>query len=180
MQRQLFVSSRTGNQKFLTTRSVEGSTVGIIGAGNIGGIIARTVQMFSPLETLYFNRSAKDVPASRVELDELITRSDIIFLTLPLAAGRLLDAERIVSIKHDALLVSISPNNLIDYDALLPRLKDGTLRAAIDWPSPSAAYSMLPLDVWFSVNSHSAYNTHQALTNVNESITRTALDLLAR
>ncbi len=121
----------------------------------------------------------KDVNAERFELEQLVATADIIFLTLPANAGTVFDSSLISKIKTDALLVSISPNNLIDYQALLPRLEANEIRAAIDWPSPTEAFDELPLDVWLSFNSHSAYNTHAALTNVNDSVTATAIGLLS-
>jgi phosphoglycerate dehydrogenase-like enzyme len=178
MQRQLFSVSRNGDKKNITTKSVENSTVGIIGAGNIGEIIINAIDIFMPRSIQYYNRSEKSVHTTRTDLDNLVSTSDIIFLTLPMSAGTVFDKELISKIKNDALLVSISPNNLIDYDALLVRLKDGTIRAAIDWPSPTAEFDDLPLDVWLSFNSHSAYNTHTAVNAVNESVVATAISLL--
>ncbi len=47
----------------------------------------------------------------------------------------------------------------------------------MDWPSPISAFDELTLDVWLSFNSHSAYNTYAALTNVNDSDSVTATDI---
>ncbi len=178
MQRQLFSISRNGDKKFVTTISIEDSTVGVIGAGNIGEVIIDAIATFKPRSIQYYNRSAKPVHATRTDLDKLVSTSDIIFLTLPMSAGTVFDNELISKTKKGALLISISPNNLIDYDALLVRLKEGAIRAAIDWPSPTADFDELPLDVWLSFNSHSAYNTQSAINAVNESVTTTAIGLL--
>lgn len=178
MQRQLFSIGRTGTSKNITTRSIEVSTVGVIGVGNIGQKIINAITAFSPKEILYYNRSSKDVPAKTASLEDLVMESDVLFLTLPMSAGTVFNDALISKIKTDALLVSISPNNLIDYQALLFRLQKGEVRAAVDWPSPSPDFDELPLDVWFSVNSHSAYNTKSAITNVDDSVVATAIDLL--
>ncbi|MEO8104818.1 MAG: NAD(P)-dependent oxidoreductase [Candidatus Saccharibacteria bacterium] len=178
MQRQLFTISRNSDKKFVTTKSIEDSVVGVIGAGNIGKCIIDAVSAYKPKGQLYFNRSEKDVNAERSDLEQLVATADIIFLTLPASAGTVFDNSLISKIKTGALLVSISPNNLIDYHALLPRLEANEIRAAIDWPSPTEAFERLPLDVWLSFNSHSAYNTHAAIKNVNDSVTATAVDLL--
>lgn len=178
MQRQLFNISRAGSGKYVTTRSIEDSVIGLVGAGNIGQKILEAVKVFNPKEALYYNRSEKSIGARRAELEELVKVSDVIFLTLPMNAGTVFDSGVISKIKQGALLVSISPYNLIDYDALLPRLQDGTLRAAMDWPSPSPEFDKLPMDTWFSVNSHSAYNTGPSIRNVSDSVTQTAISLL--
>lgn len=178
MERQLFTISRNGSKKFVTTKSIENSIIGVIGAGNIGKHIIDAVSAYKPRKQLYFNRSEKDVNAERSDLENLVVNADIIFLTLPSNAGIVFDSSLISKIKLGSLLVSISPNNLIDYQALLLRLEANEIRAAIDWPSPTESFDKLSLDVWLSFNSHSAYNTHAAITNVNDSVTTTAISLI--
>ncbi|MEK7625786.1 MAG: NAD(P)-dependent oxidoreductase [Patescibacteria group bacterium] len=178
MQRNLVSISRLGDKKNFTTGSLQDSVIGLIGAGNIGQTILDIVTPIQPKEVIYYNRSEKDVKARRVELDELLEKSDIIFLTLPMSAGEILDKENIAKLKKGSLLVSVSPYNLIDFDALLPRLKAGEVRCGVDWPSPSPEFDELSIDVWYSVNSHSAYNTKQAINKVSDSVTETAIGLL--
>jgi len=178
MQRDLFGVGRTGNKKFLTTRSIQGATVGIIGAGHIGQVIIEGVKSFQPKEIIYFNRNSKDIAARQTDLDELVRVSDIIFITLPMSAGLILDEALISKLKTSCLIVSVSPMNLINFDALLPRLQSGEVRCAIDWPAPSAAFDDLPLDVWFNVQSHSAYNTAEAIQSVSDAVTDRAIDLI--
>ena len=179
MQRQLFSISRNGDKEFVTTQSIEDSVIGVIGAGNIGARIIDAISVFNPQKQLYFNRSEKNVQAERTDLDSLVAAADVIFLTLPASAGKVFDNHLLSKVKPGALLVSISPNGLIDFDALLSKLQGGELRAAIDGPSPMQAFDSLSLDVWLSFNSHSAYNTHKAIANVNDSVTATAIALLS-
>lgn len=179
MQRQLFSISRNGNVKSSTTQTIQNSTVGIVGMGNIGAVILDGVSAFKPKRICYYNRSTKAVDIEQVSLEELVKTCDIIFLTLPASAGQVFSAELLAQTKHNCLLVSISPNNLIDYEALLWKLTNGEIRAAIDWPSPNPSFDALSLDTWLSFNSHSAYNTTEALDGVNASVTDTAVKLLA-
>lgn len=178
MQRNLVSISRLGDKKYFTTGSLQDSVIGLIGVGNIGQTILDVVTPIQPKEVIYYNRSEKDIKARRVELDELLEKSDIIFLNLPMSAGQILDKNNIAKLKKGSLLVSISPYNLIDFDALLPRLQSGEVRCGVDWPSPSPDFDELPIDVWYSVNSHSAYNTKQAINKVSDSVTETAIKLL--
>jgi phosphoglycerate dehydrogenase-like enzyme len=178
MQRQLHALSRLGSKQYVTTASIEGSTIGIVGAGDIGTKIIEIVSAFGPKEIIYYNRSEKDISARKVELEELAQQSDILFLSLPMSAGMIFDKYMISQVKRGALLVSISPLNLIDFDALLERLQKGELRASIDWPSPSAAFDELPIETWFSVMSHSAYDTVPAIQAVNNKVTDVAIGLL--
>lgn len=179
MQRDLFGISRTGTKRFLTTKSVQGSVVGVLGAGNVAQAIIAGIKPFQPSEIVYFNRSPKSIDARQVELDELLANADIIFVTLPMKAGLILGAAQIAQLKTGCLLVNTSPMNLIDFAALLPRLQRNELRCAVDWPAPSPAFETLPLDVWFHAQSHSAYNTTEAIRRVSDSVTATAIGLLA-
>lgn len=179
MERQLVSISRLGDKKFLSTGSIQGSVVGVIGAGFIGQKIIDAVKVFSPSEVIFYNRSAKGVSARQIELDELVATADIIFLALPMKAGRVLNAEVIAKIKTNALLVSLSPMNLIDMDALSTRLIDGTIRTVIDWPAPTDGLAKLPIETLYTVNSHSAYNTKQAIALVAENVTDKAISLLS-
>jgi phosphoglycerate dehydrogenase-like enzyme len=160
MQRNLFELSRTGEKTFQTTGSFKDITIGVIGAGKIGIKIINFVKAFEPARVVYYSRSQKEVGANFVELDELVKVSDIIFAAVPKSAGKLLGKEQFVSMKPGALIVSISET--LDYDAALPYLKEGKIRAAIDWPSPGNEFNELPLDVWFNTNDHTAYNTYEA------------------
>jgi phosphoglycerate dehydrogenase-like enzyme len=179
MQRQLVGISRSGDKRYLSTDSIQGSVVGVIGAGNVGRKIIEGVVSFTPNEIIFYNRSSQDVPFARqVELEELVASSDIIFLALPMKAGLILDANLISRLKEDMLLVSISPMNLIDIDSLSSRLIAGNVRAVIDWPSPTEELASLPLETFYTVNSHSAYNTEQAIKLVAEHVTDKAISIL--
>ena len=178
MQRDFFGISRTGDKTLQTTKSIQDSVVGIIGAGHVAQAIIEGISPFKPAEILYANRSEKEIAARKVELDELVADSDIIFLTLPMKAGLVLDARLISQIKPGSLIVSMSPMGLIDFAALLPRLQSGELRCAVDWPAPSPEFEQLPLSTWFHVHSHSAYNTMAAIKSVSDMVTETAINLL--
>ncbi len=179
MQRQLISVSRSGDKRYLSTESIQGSTIGVIGAGSIGQKIIEGVKPFAPSETIFFNRSPQDIASARqVELEELVTNSNIIFLALPMKAGLVLDAELISKLKKGTLVVSISPMNLIDAESMSSRLLAGDIRVVIDWPAPSDELASLPLETFYSVSSHSAYNTKQAIHLVAESVTDTAISLI--
>ena len=134
----------------------------MIGAGKIGQKIIAEAQAFSPEKVVYYSRTQKDCGAEYQELNDLLGMSDVIFVAAPGTSGQLLDSEDISKIKQDALLVSISPMNLINFDALYERLERGDMRAAIDFPPPNDKFKSLPLGIWYNTNSHNAYNTKQA------------------
>lgn len=179
MQRQLIGVSRSGDKQYLSTESIQGSTIGVIGAGNIGQKIIECILPFAPKEIVFFNRSPQDISSARqVMIEELVAVSDIIFLALPMKAGLVLGAELVSKLKRGMLLVSISPMNLIDPESFSSRLLAGEIRAVIDWPAPSHELASLPLEAFYTVNSHSAYNTKQAIYLVAEDVTNKAISLI--
>lgn len=182
MQRNLFDIGRTGDVKFQTTRTLHNSVIGVIGAGKIGSRIIKSAQSFSPSRVIYFSRTQKqeidDTGALFVKKDELLAESDVIFIAAPGSAGQVLDRESISKIKDDALIIHISPLNMVDVDALLERLQEGTLRAAIDWPAPSEEFINLPNRVWYNTNNHSAYNTESVIQLCSDMGTSSLLNML--
>jgi D-3-phosphoglycerate dehydrogenase len=180
MQRRLVEISRVGNVNGVSTGSIEGSIVGVIGAGNIGQKLIEVVQPFHPKEIVYYNRSKVELSGRQVELEELVRTADIIFLALPMKAGEILTAELVSKLKQDSLLISVSPMNLINTESLLGRVRNNEVRAAIDWPNPSEDLKNLPLERWYTVNSHSAFNTKQAVANEGKQVVEKVKSLFDR
>jgi len=182
MQRNLIEVGRTGDVKFQTTRTLHNATIGVIGAGKIGTRIIKSVLRFEPRKVQYYSRTQKsEIDSLGVEftdLNNLLESSDVIFVAAPGSAGRILDKEAITNIKNDALLVHISPFNMIDFDALLERLKTGSIRAAIDWPAPNEEFLKLPNHIWYNTNNHTAYNTHSVIKLCSDMGTKSLLNLL--
>lgn len=180
MQRRLVEISRVGDVNGVSTGSIEGSIVGVIGAGNIGQKLIEVVQPFHPKEVVYYNRSKVELSGRQVELEELVRTADIIFLALPMKAGEVLTAELVSKLKQDSLLISVSPMNLINTESLLGRVRNNEVRAAIDWPNPSEDLKNLPLERWYTVNSHSAFNTKRAVANEGKQVVEKVKSLFGR
>lgn len=178
MLRELLDIGRTGTKKEVTTSTFQNSTVGILGMGNIGQVICKSVEQFSPKEVIYYNRSSKATKAKQATLTEIVEVADVIFITLPKKAGLILDNTMISKLKKGCLIVSISPNNLIDFQSLLVRLKSGEVRCAVDWEAPNKDFEELPLNIWYNVNSHSGFNTEPAIEEVGKSVVQKAISLL--
>jgi phosphoglycerate dehydrogenase-like enzyme len=120
--------------RFSGMRSLNGSTLGIIGLGEIGREIALRAAAFA-MTTHYFQRtklSQDDERALNVSyrpLDRLLADSDWIIPQLPLDATTLgiIDRERLNAMKPGACIVNVSRAELIDRDALLDALRSGHL-----------------------------------------------------
>ncbi|MEI8275377.1 MAG: NAD(P)-dependent oxidoreductase, partial [Hyphomicrobiales bacterium] len=102
-----------------------GKTLGLIGLGGIGGEVARMVQGFG-MKVIAYNRTPRtDAPVSLVDLDTLLTQSDVVSLHLTLGdeTRGFLSPERIARMKSGVILVNTARGALIDEAALLAALK---------------------------------------------------------
>ncbi|EIJ36811.1 2-hydroxyacid dehydrogenase [Thiothrix nivea] len=109
-----------------------GRQAGIIGMGAIGSQVARMLQGFG-IKVVFCNRKPKDSDiATQVDMDTLLAESDIIFLTLSLNADsrHLINADTLAKVKPGAILINISPDELIDIAALDEALESGRLSYA--------------------------------------------------
>lgn len=179
MERNLAELGRTGNKTFQTSNTLHNAEIGVIGVGKIGSRIINMVNTFAPAKVRYYSRTEKpELNAEFVNLDTLLKSSDVVFIAAPGSAGKILDEDAIKKLKDGALIVHISPLNMIDFDALLPRLQNETLRAAIDWQAPSEEFSKLPLHTWYNTNNHTAYNTKSVVKLCSDMGTSSLLSLL--
>ncbi|MEL3906681.1 MAG: D-2-hydroxyacid dehydrogenase [Treponema sp.] len=109
-----------------------GKTLGIIGFGRIGQKVA-ALALAMGMRVLYVNRSLKTVPylagALQVDLDALLTQSDIISLNVPLTNGteKILNADALSKVKSHALIINTGRGQLVDDAAVAAALKNGTL-----------------------------------------------------
>ncbi len=107
--------------------TVHGKTVGIVGSGRIGAATARIFKGFGTevlVHDPYPNPDLDDI-ATRVDLRELLFRSDIVSLHCPLTpeTHHLIDRERLAIMKPTAVLVNTSRGPLIDTQAVIQALK---------------------------------------------------------
>lgn len=115
---------------------LHGKTVGIIGTGKIGTVVARIMTGFGCRVLLYDQvpneALASEIGARYVPLDEIYQQSDILTLHVPLASDNLhlIDARAIARMRRGALLLNTSRGGLIDTHALIEGLKSGQLGGA--------------------------------------------------
>ena len=117
--------------------SLEGMTLGVVGVGNVGSKVAEAASI------LGMNVLLNDPPKEREEgsesfvpLDEIIRRSDIITLHVPLektgpdATWHLFDEARLAQMRPSQILINSSRGPVVDNKALKAALKAGALKAA--------------------------------------------------
>lgn len=79
-----------------------------------------------------FNHVGTELGAHFVSFDDLLSRSDFVVLACPLtkATTQLIDASALAKMKSSSVLVNIARGGVIDQDALVAALQQGTIFAA--------------------------------------------------
>ncbi len=116
---------------------VQAKRLGIIGMGRIGQAMARRAQGFG-MDVVYHNRNRVDARIEQalnchwVPLEELIGHSDFISLHCPLTpeTNQLLDADAFTRIRHGAYLINTARGEVVNEDAMIDALENGTLSGA--------------------------------------------------
>jgi D-lactate dehydrogenase len=117
---------------------LHGRTVGIIGTGKIGCVVAQLFRGFGCEIICYDvseNDQMKEIGARYVSLEELYDQSHIITLHCPLleSTHHLIDAAAISRMKRGVTLLNTSRGALIDTSAVIDGLKSGQIgNLAID------------------------------------------------
>ncbi|WP_026876452.1 2-hydroxyacid dehydrogenase [Jiangella gansuensis] len=112
-----------------------GSTVGLVGYGAIGRRVARILRAFDATVLVadpFVDAAALDPGVELVELEELLSRSDVVSLharLTPQTAG-MIDAEALATMRPGGYLVNSARGGLVDYDALAAALDSGHLAGA--------------------------------------------------
>jgi D-3-phosphoglycerate dehydrogenase len=131
-------------------------TLGIIGIGNIGSLVADRAQCLHMKVIAYdpfiTEEKALQIGVELVDLDSLLSRADFISIHTPLLpeTRNLIDAKAIAKMKRTARLINCARGGIVDEDALAEAIRDGRLAgAALDVfaeEPPSPDHPLLKLD----------------------------------
>jgi D-3-phosphoglycerate dehydrogenase len=111
-------------------------TLGLIGCGNIGSIVAdranglkMKVITYDPYLT---SERAVRLGVEKVELDELLARADVISLHVPMTEStrNILSAETLAKTKRGVIILNVARGGLVDEHALRRLLESGHVGAA--------------------------------------------------
>ena len=111
-------------------------TLGLIGCGNIGGIVAKRANGLEMKVIAYDpflnEERALQLGVEKVELDALLARADIISLHAPVTeqTRNILSAEAIGNTKKGVIIVNAARGGLVDEAALRAALESGHVSAA--------------------------------------------------
>jgi len=129
-----YVRVREGNFSLdgLLGFDLHGKTVGVIGTGKIGSIVARIMHGFGCrvlCHDRYENEECKAFGARYVPVDELLAQADIVTLHCPLTPETLhvVNSASLKKLKHGAMLINTSRGALVETKAVIDALKQGRL-----------------------------------------------------
>jgi D-3-phosphoglycerate dehydrogenase len=131
-------SGRWEKDRFVGTE-LYGKTLGLIGAGNIGAIVADRAQGLKMRVIAYDpylpHERATHLGIEKAELDDLLGRSDFVSLHVPLTpeTRNIISADAIARMKKGARLINCARGGLVDEQALKAALDSGHLKGATDF-----------------------------------------------
>ena len=166
---------------------VQGRTFGIVGYGNIGRATARKARGLG-FDVRVWDR--KGVPGRTtpegfpyMSYEDLVRESDVLSFHTALvpATHHMLNAERLATMKQDAIVVNTSRGAVVDVDALAKALEEGRLWGAgldvfeeeplpADAPIRKAPHTVL--------TSHAAYWSEEAAVELRTRCTQNAIDVV--
>jgi glyoxylate reductase len=122
---------------YMLGTGLQEKTLGIVGLGAIGQAVARRARAFG-MRIVYTGRRRVDpqieaeLGAERLELDGLLSESDVVSLHCPLSEETrgLIDAARLALMKPTAFLVNTARGPIVDEGALADALRSGSIAGA--------------------------------------------------
>ncbi|MHB1130376.1 MAG: phosphoglycerate dehydrogenase [Ilumatobacteraceae bacterium] len=123
---------RAGQWSGLMGSLLKNKTVGIIGFGRIGQVVARLVSAFDATVTAFDTQTISYPNIKQLSFGELCAQSDIISLHVPYSQDthHLIDSAVLNRMKPTALLINVSRGGLIDEGALLTALQNDRIAGA--------------------------------------------------
>ncbi|MDE0495363.1 MAG: hydroxyacid dehydrogenase [Acidimicrobiaceae bacterium] len=132
-------------------RELHRSTVGLVGAGNVGRHVIELLAPFSVTilvaDPYLSDGEAESLGVERVELVELMDRSDVVSIHAPETAQtrRMIGAGELSRLGDGAVLINTARGGIIDEAALIDELATGRIFAFLDVTDPEPPAPDSPL-----------------------------------
>lgn len=179
-------SGRWDRKKFIGVE-LQGKTLGIVGLGRIGRVVASRARALGMLIVAYDPfialEQARDLEVELAPLDEVYARADFLTVHTPLTSETrgLVDRDAIGKMKQGARIINCARGGLVDEDALYEALMSGAIAgAALDVFSeepPPADHKLLQLDQVI-VTPHLGASTKEAQEGVAFTVAEQMRDFL--
>jgi D-3-phosphoglycerate dehydrogenase len=165
-------------------RRIEGQTLGIVGYGNIGRVLANKARCLG-MKILATSRSAKsEQGVTFCSLDELLSGSDYISLHIPATAEtkHLIGVKQLAQMKPTAYLINTARGAVVDEQALAAALKKGQLAGAgldVQQKEPCDLSQPPFNDPRVIVTPHAAFVSQESLENLRRRTAKQVADRLS-
>jgi D-3-phosphoglycerate dehydrogenase / 2-oxoglutarate reductase len=179
-------AGRWDRKKFIGVE-LQGKTLGIVGLGRIGRVVASRARAMGMLIVAYdpfvAPEQARDLEIELTALDEVYARADFLTVHTPLTpeTRSLIDREAFSKMKKGARIINCARGGLVDEHALYEAIKNGTIAgAALDVFSqepPPAEHELLQLDQVI-VTPHLGASTQEAQEGVAFTVAEQMRDYL--
>ena len=165
---------------------LRGRTVGIVGLGHVGSVVAQRLRAFDMKLLAYdpyiTTQRFTELGAAPVDLDTLFAKSDVVTFHCPATreTAHLLDAAAIAKLKPGAIVLNVARGEVVDQDALAAALQSGQVAAAGVDVFPHEPVTTSPLHGLPNVilTPHIGGSSAEALATIGEVISTTTLAAL--
>lgn len=180
-------STRNGEWVRSTGMELKGKTIGIMGLGAIGKVVARCAKGFEMNVIAYdpFINEAycKENNITVCTFDEVVEQADVISLHLPLldSTKHMINKDAISKMKPTTILINTSRGGIIDEDAAYEALKAGKLGGLgldafeIEPPTGSPLFELDNV----VVTPHTGAHTKEATDNMANAAIKNLIDVLS-
>ena len=123
---------RSGSWQPLMGSLISKQTIGIIGYGRIGKMVAGLLLNFGAKVIVHDKFYVQEGNVQSVSLEELLKASDIVSLHLPYSSGNhhFINSNNLKLMKQGSLLINIARGGLVDEKALLSEIESGRIGGA--------------------------------------------------
>ncbi len=149
-----------------------GKSFGIVGYGNIGKSVARIAEAFGMKVCVSSSKPAAELPGVvKMDIDTLFRECDVVSLHCPHTTETcgMVNAERLRSMKHTAILINTGRGPLVDEQALASALRNGEIAGAcldVLCQEPPAVDNPLIGAPNLIVTPHISWSTREARTRL--------------
>jgi D-3-phosphoglycerate dehydrogenase len=179
-------AGRWERKKFVGVE-LQGKTLGIIGLGRIGGVVARRANSFGMKVVAYdpfvAPEQARDLELELAPLDEVFARADFLTVHTPLTAETrgIVNARAFSRMKRGVRIINCARGGLVDETALYDAIKSGQVAGAaldvFEQEPPPPDHPLLGLDEVI-VTPHLGASTREAQEGVALTVAEQMRDYL--
>lgn len=173
---------REGKWEHLSSMSLSGKTIGIIGMGNVGQAVAKRALAF---DMKVLGHDVREIGFPLVTKEELLRQSDFVVLALDLnqTSTHLISTAELSLMKPTTFLFNTARGPIVDERALIQALEHKTIAGAgldVFEIEPLPANSPLRRMTNVLLTPHNAYNTVEAENYVHDNTIKNLIEGLKK